>query len=424
MSTDAADPLVIIGAGQAGLSVATALRAGGYDGDLTLIGAEPHRPYERPALSKTVLSKAVLAPDHDGGAPASSYAEPPCLADPAQWRALALDARLGCRVRAIDRANRHLRCDDGSVVPYDTLFLATGGRARRLPGLDGERVHYLRDLDDARRLRQALTTARHLLVVGGGWIGLEVAATARQAGLAVTVLEAGSRLCERALPADAAARLLEYHRQRGVVFHFGVTARPRADTSGVYCELNGRTLSADHLLVGIGLVPETQLAAEAGLAVDDGVLVDAVGRTEDHRIFAVGDVARFPSHFSGAIQRLESWTHARLQAEVAAAAALGGNTGYRDLPWFWSDQFDLNVQVVGAPIGEGVGRDYGDGRRTLFYFLDGALRGAVAFNAGRDIGFVRRWLNAGRAPPPTALADPSRDLAALHRALRETGDVH
>ncbi len=415
--------MVIVGAGQAGLSVATALRAGGYDGGLTLIGAEPHRPYERPALSKEVLAKEVLANEVLGEADAPPRVEPPSLADPAQWRALALDARLGCRVRGIDRGNRELRCDDGAVVPYGTLFLATGGRARRLPGLDGERVHYLRNLDDARRLRQALARARHLLVVGGGWIGLEVAATARRSGLAVTVLEAGSRLCERALPADAAAQLLDYHRAQGVVFHFNVTARPRADASGVYCEVGGQRVGADHLLVGIGLVPETELAADAGLAVDDGVLVDAVGRTDDRRIFAVGDVARFPSRFSGAVQRLESWTHARLQAEVAAAAALGGRAGYRDLPWFWSDQYDLNVQVVGAPTGEGVSRDYGDGRRTLFYLRDGALRGAVAFNAGRDIGFVRRWLNAGHTPHPAALADPARDLAALHRALRESGHV-
>lgn len=159
---------------------------------------------------------------------------------------------------------------------------------------------------------------------------------------------------------------------------------------------------------------------EAGLAVDDGIVVDEQARTSDPRIFAVGDVARFPSSHAGRSLRLESWTHARLQAEVAAAAALGGTAVYRDLPWFWSDQNELNIQVLGLPEGEGVCRDYGDGRRAFFYFREGMLAGAVAFNAGRDIGFARRWLNAGRVPDAEALADPKQPLGALHRSLQET----
>ncbi|MFP1678917.1 NAD(P)/FAD-dependent oxidoreductase [Alloalcanivorax sp. C16-2] len=405
-------PMVIVGAGQAGLSVALALRAGGYQGTVIMIGAEPERPYERPALSKAALA----------GPAAESDDPAPALAEPEEWRALNLDARLGQRVRAIDRNRRLLHCDDQTTVAYGTLFLATGGEARRLPGVAGDRVHYLRTLGDARELRRGLANARRLLVAGGGWIGLEVAAAARHQGLEVTVLEAGTRLCERSLPEDAADYLLQHHQERGVRFRFGAVASPRASANGVCCEVDGTRLRADLMLVGIGLVPNDRLAVEAGLEVDDGIVVDGQARTSDPCIFAVGDVARFPSSFAGRRLRLESWTHARLQAEAAAAAALGGSAGYRDQPWFWSDQHDLNVQVLGLPRGRGICRDYGTGRRGLFYFHEGALTGAVAFNAGRDIGFARRWLNAGRSPRAEDLADTGLALSALHRHLREVAD--
>lgn len=400
---------VIIGAGQAGAWIARTLRSEGFDGRVVLIGDEFHWPYERPPLSKDFLS-GTSAPE--------SFA----LLTTELAASEGIEFWRGTRVTQIDRRKHLVVCSDGRSLRYRKLFLTTGGRPKILPGLHDEnlaRVHALRTQSDALRLRSALAESRSLLVIGGGWIGLEVAATARLAGVEVTVLEAGSRLCARTVPQVVSDFLLNLHRSNGV------SVRTSASLSGISSGefgvtatlADGEVLTADHMLVGIGITPNSELAASCGLPVRNGIVVDLQGRTADPDIFAAGDVAVHPSDFAGQEIRLETWANAQNQAICAAGAALGKAGRYIEIPWFWSDQYTTNLQCLGLPqqADRAIMRGNPDAGGGCWLFLksDGRLAGATAVNAPREIRALRKTFAQGRMPEPAAWADNKCPLQSL-----------
>lgn len=400
--------VVIVGAGQAGGWAAKTLRAEGFAGHVTLIGLEPHLPYERPPLSKAVLA-------------GSATVESCYLFKPDAFAALNLDFRPGARATRIDRAARAVHLDSGESVAYDKLILATGGEARRLPvpGGDGPRVHYLRTLDESLAIRSALGPGRRLAVVGGGWIGLEVAATARKLGTAVTVLEALDRVCARAVPPSVSDFLRALHERNGVPIRTrcGVTAIEDRGAAGLRLSLgDGTTLDSDAVVVGIGLVPQVSLAREAGLEVGDGVLVDDRCRTSDPHILVAGDCANMPLACLGRRVRLESWANAQNQAIAAAKSALGQDVRYDELPWFWSDQYDANLQILGLPERwpEPVVRgDPAHGSFVQFYLDGDRIAATIAVNAPRDLRAAKRLMEARKTVRAAELADPAVNLAKL-----------
>ena len=404
------DPgIVVIGAGQAGGWAARTLRDEGFEGGIVVIGEEPYPPYERPPLSKEVLL---------GKEPAeSSYLWPEGSFDE-----LGIELRTGVEATAIERAGKTVALSGGGTVAYDKLLIATGGRVRKLPieGEELEGVHYLRGIDDSAAIGADLGEGAQLVVIGGGWIGLEVAAAARMLGADVVVVEALEQLCGRALTPDLAAYLLDVHRGRGVDIRLGTTVEALTGESRVSgARLSGgETVPATAAVIGIGIVPNVELAKAAGLEVDNGIKVDALCRTSDPDIFAAGDVTNHPNGLLGRNIRLESWENAQNQGIAAAKAMLGGETPYCEIPWFWSDQYDVNIQLVGLPADfeETVTRgDRADGSFVEFYMKGGRIDGAAAINNPRDIRFAKRLMQAEKVVDPAALADPAVKLQALLR---------
>ncbi len=406
-------PLVIVGAGHAGGRAALTLREQGYDGRLLLIGDEPHAPYERPALSKGLLQ---------GTAELASFSV--CGAQ--QLRALGIEHLTGQPVRALDTAARRLALADGTHLPYRGLLLATGGRARRLPGVAPHwpNVLYLRTHDEALALRDHLRPGARLVVVGGGFIGLEVAASARAQGCEVTVLEAGPRLAGRVLPADLGDALLALHRAQGVDVR--LNARVEAFEGGSQVEVvslvDGSRLPCDGVLVGIGMQPAIDLAQTAGLAVGQGIRVDAFLRTSDRQVYAAGDVCEFRLHPQGPFQRQETWRNAEAQGRHAALNLLGAELPYEQVPGFWSDHYDTSLQMVGqaGDSPPSARRELGNGGLLLFFLdADQRLQGACGWGAGnsvaKDIKLCERLIGAGLPLPVDALADASVSLKTLLR---------
>lgn len=318
--------VVIVGGGQAGATAARALRRLGHAGPIRIFAEEPHLPYERPPLSKS-------------GAPAA----PILGAEEAARAQIAID--LGNPCAALDLQARQLRTAAGELLPYDTLILATGGRARRLPGLDRGhgRVHALRLREDAERLWRVLRPGTRLFVLGGGWIGMELAAAARMAGAEVDLFLRGERLAPRMLPSIVADALSDMHRANGVRLHFNADPSFEEQPDRIACRNGGRDLFADHLLVAIGMAANDEIARRAGLACDNGIVTDESGATRDPSIFAIGDVARPPAG------RIESWQNAEAQAEAAARKILGLAPASPQPPRFWSEQFGRRLQIVGRP---------------------------------------------------------------------------
>jgi len=398
---------VIIGAGHAGGRAAEAMRALGFAGRILLIGDEPHLPYERPPLSKEALQ----------GKP--EFAAPMRPAD--FWVEKEIECRLGTRAVAIDPAAKTVTLDSGAVEAYDKLLLTTGGAVRTLavPGADLGNIFTLRTLDDSRAIDAALTPDARVVVIGGGFIGLETAASARLRGCAVTVIELADRLMARAVLPEISETFLKLHRERGVDVRLK-TGVARLDggraVEGVVTS-DGTSLSADIVVVGVGIVPDTALAEAAGLAVDDGIVVDAFCRTSAPDVFAAGDVT---SHFSpvyGRHVRLESWQNAQNQAIAAARVMCGEETAHAEVPWMWSDQFDAKLEVAGLPErwDTVVARGDPEGRDYMLFQMDGARPvGAMSVNQPRDMRFARRLLQSGKEVDPAALADMGvsmRDLA-------------
>ncbi len=409
--------VVVIGGGQAAAQFVEALRFEGHAGPVTLVSDEPHLPYQRPPLSKEFLA-GERTPVWLLYRPESTY------------RTCAVETVLGVRAVGIDAAARVVELADGRRLPYDRLALATGTRVRRLtvPGADLPAVRYLRTLDDALAIRERLATAQRVVVIGGGFIGLETAAILAKRGPAVTVLETAPRLLPRA-GGDVLGRFLHAAHERAgvrVVVGARVTAVRASGGGGsgadVVCA-DGTTHAADLVLAGIGIVPNDELAAAAGLACDDGVLVDEHARTSDPAIVAFGDCARAPNAFLGSVVRLETVHNAVEQAKVAAATLAGRDAPYRQVPWVWSDQFGYRVQLVGdCGAADVVLRgDPASGRYTAFHYDGDALRGACAINRPAEFGAARRLLTLGLPLRREEAASSSFDLATRLPPRRRPG---
>lgn len=400
-----APTIVVIGAGQAGAWAARTLRSEGYAGRIVLVGDEAHPPYERPPLSKEQLQ-----PDP---APLEF------LLPAAELAALDIVWRpsLGCC--RIDRDARAVVLDDGSAIPYDKLILATGGHARlpQLPGIDAACVHTLRTLDDARRLRAAMRPGARVLVIGGGWIGLEAAAAARALDCAVTVVEAGPSLCARSASPLLSSMLAELHRANGVDLRLasGIEALEQAGGDGCSALFaDGSRTSFDLVVVGVGLAPNDGLARAAGLRCERGIVVDPQCRSSDPDIYAAGDVTAMQA--DGGLLRLESWQNAQDQGIAAARAALGQAVDYRPLPYFWSQQYQTMVQLAGVCGGgsQQVSRDAGPGK-MMSMELDGEGRAlsAIVTNSPRDFRTLRKFVADGARVDAARFADPAVSLAQL-----------
>lgn len=409
------DRVVIVGAGQAGGWAARTLRDEGYAGSIVLVGVETHAPYERPPLSKEILL---------------GLSEPEALTivDHATLASLDIETRLGAEVLTIDREARQLVLASGEQLHYDKLVLCTGGRARHLPipGIAHERVHTLRSLDDALRLKQALTTqAGHVLVIGGGWIGLEVAASARQLQCAATIVEFADRLCQRSVTADVSEVLLtlQTSHQNQVLLGtqvLGITASEQ----GLAAELsNGQTLQCAHVIVAAGLIANDELARQAGLTCNThGIQVDALCRTNDPNIYAAGDVAVMETTGTGGWSRLESWQNAQDQGMAVARAIMGHDTHYRPTPMLWSQQFDQFIQIAGHVHGGAITamRTMPNGGTLRFYLTEQeVVAGVIGMNAGRDYRFAKQLVERGARVAAADLADaaiPLKQLAAASPA--------
>ncbi len=384
---------IIIGAGQAGLQVAVELRQAGYAGAVTLVGEEAAQPYHRPPLSKAYLTgeKSLDALQMRGQA---FYSEQ------------AITFMPGLAATGIDRAARHVVLADGTALTYDHLVLATGAAARPLscPGHDFVGVMTLRSLDDATALKARLATARHLVVVGGGFIGLEAAASARKLGVAVSVLEMQDRLMARAVGPDVSQHFATVHRSHGVDLRLGQGIAEVVGEAGKAMAVRttaGDTLPADIVLAGIGVTPNTALALSAGLPVSNGIVVDEAQRTSDPRIHALGDVCAFPAPHGAGLIRLESVQNAVDQAKVVAASITGQPACYRSVPWFWSDQYDLKLQMVGLSQGHDAVIERGsrdENRFSVFYMKAGRLIAIDSINRPADHMRGRKLLAPGAAP--------------------------
>lgn len=402
--------IVIVGAGECGARAALALREQGYAGKVTLIGAERHLPYERPPLSKDGMK---------AGADAIRT-----IADAARFEAAGIALKLASEVLSIDSAARLVELGDGTQVPYETLLLATGARPRRLPLAEGSRhCLYLRTHDDAGAIAGRLRPGARIIIVGGGFIGLELAAAAHGRGCSVTVIEALPRLLARAVPHDIAAVIADAHQANGVDIRCGAAIDSIADT-GAGVELrfvDGSALGADLCIIGIGAVPNTELAEAAGLAVENGIRVDETLRTSDPAIFAAGDCCSFPLPiYGGRRVRLEAWRNAQEQGNLAARNMLGANAPHDAVPWFWSDQYNLTLQIAGLPD-EGVRtvrRDLDDGAFLLFHLAeDGRLVAASGIGPGnsiaRDIRLAEMLIARRATPQAQKLAHADIKLKSL-----------
>lgn len=399
--------LVIVGAGLAGLTVAETLRTEGYGGPITLIGSEAHAPYHRPPLSKGFLH---------GETPEAQLTMRP--AELVAKKNIAL--RVGAGVTAIDRAARQLTLDDGSTLSYDGLALCTGARLRPLPlaGADLPGVFGLRSLDDSKAIKAALETAQNVVIIGGGFIGLEVAAVACRKGKHVTVLEAAERLMARVVPPAISQFYLDLHTRHGVELVLNATVSALVANEGRISAVragDGREFPADLVLVGIGVIANAELAQAAGLEVAGGIVVDACGRTADPAIVAAGDctVRRLAD---GSLRRLESVQNAMEQARSAAAALLGRERPFTATPWFWSDQYDVKLQMAGLTAGFDQAVPRGDPttrKFSCYYFKTGRLIAIDSLNQPTDHLTGRKLLDQGISPTPAQAADSGFDLSTL-----------
>jgi len=402
--------IVIVGTGEAGTTAALTLRELGWSGPVTLLGAEPHAPYERPPLSKQALS---------------GTSSPAALADAARLAELGIDWLPGAVARSIDRGGRRVLLADGRELPYERLLLATGASARRLPAhLDHPSFLTLRGWDDAVRLRHAIERSSRLAVVGAGFLGLEVAAAARMRGLEVNVIDAALRVLARGVPAALAAPIDALHRVQGVALHLEsaiIASQATGDGGAVFTLTDGRTIEADVVLLAVGAEPRAELAAAAGLALDDhAIAVDAHLATDDEAVFAAGDCcsALHPRR-DARRERLQSWRHAIEQGRTVAANLMGVRQVCNAVPWFWSDQYDQTLQISGWPDPIGPSLERRTERATLWFQLDTQGRLAAAGGFGmisaiaRDLAVAQRLIASEARPDPQALTDSNLPLRRL-----------
>ena len=397
--------IVIIGAGQAGSSLAIKLRALGYQGTVTLIGEEPYAPYQRPPLSKTyllgemALERLYLRPEE-------------------VYRDQNIELRLGTQVTAIDPVAQVISLG-AETLSYDQLALTTGSTPRLLPEAIGGRlknVFAVRGLADVDAMRPAFERGGHVLIIGGGYIGLEAAAVAAKRGLKVTLVEMADRILQRVACAQTSDYFRALHQSHGVTLLEGVGLSSLTGTDHVTAAIlsNGTTLDIDFALVGVGIQPNTQLADAAGLTLNNGIDTNALGQTSQSKIWAAGDCASFP--YQGERIRLESVPNAIDQAEVVAANMLGAQKAYHATPWFWSDQYDVKLQIAGLNQGfENVVTRIGEAGRSHWYYKAGQVLAVDAMNDPRAYMVAKRLIEAGKTADPALVADPGSDLKALLR---------
>jgi 3-phenylpropionate/trans-cinnamate dioxygenase ferredoxin reductase subunit len=398
------DHLVIVGGGQAAAQAVQSLRQQNFAGAITLLGDEPYPPYQRPPLSKKYFA-GELARERLLLRPATFYAE----------KGVALE--LGARVEELEPAAHRVRLRDGRTLVYDRLLLATGSRARTLPvpGVDLAGVHYFRTITDVDSILASLAPGARVLLVGAGYIGLEVAASARQRGFDVTVLEAAERVMSRTVSTEVSAFYAACHRAAGVAIHCGagVKAFLGGDRVTAVATSDGRKFACDVAIVGIGIEPNVELAARAGLECSNGIVVDELARTADPNIVAAGDCTNHPLPLVERRVRLESVPNAIHQAKVAAATLLGSPAPYSEVPWFWSDQYDLKLQIAGLSTGydEVVLRGDPAARSfAAFYLRGGQLLAVDAINSPKEFIAGKKLVASRARVAPEVLRDPTIDL--------------
>lgn len=398
--------VVVIGAGQAGLAAAARLRALGYEGMITMVGEEPHYPYQRPPLSKAYVL-GEMTRDRLFLRPKAFYVEQ------------GIKVRTDTGVSGIDRKTKRVVLSDGTNLGYDSLVLATGSTPVRLPSNvsgDLEGVFYIRDLADADDIAAAMKPSKRVLIVGGGYIGLEGAAVAAKLGLHVTLVEAGSRILGRVASAETADYFRDLHLSHGVDLREGVGLTSLVGTAGAVQGANlsdGSQIECDIVLIGIGVRPNDNLAKDAGLVIENGIKTNARAQTSDLAIYAAGDCASFP--WNDQHIRLESVGNAIDQGECVAANITGHGANYVPKPWFWSDQYDVKLQIAGLSTGfDRVIKRQTDAKSlSLWYFARGRLIAADAMNDPRGYMIAKRLIEAGQTPDIELLYDPATDLKSL-----------
>ena len=401
---------VIVGTGQAGFEAAASLRADGYREPITLVGEEPHLPYQRPPLSKGFITDKQ-GMDEIELRPAMFY------------RDHGIELMTGEQVVEIDRVERRVRMASDAERPYDSLVLAVGARNRQLPvdGAELDGVLYLRTIDEARAVKDRIGRAQSIVVIGGGFIGLELAASARSLGKTVAVLEAQPRLMPRVVAPIISEFYRELHAKRGVDVRCGALVTEIAGGDGRARGVvlsGGRSIAADLVLVGIGVIPNVELALDAGLAVGNGVTVDETLRTSDGNIYAIGDCAEHPNAFAAGRVRLESVQNACDQARSVAAAIAGKCAPYAALPWFWTDQYEIRLQMAGLSIGYDAVVTRGNlqlEKFSVFYFKEDRLIAVDSINRPADHMIARKLLSARTPVTREQAADESVDLRKLVR---------
>lgn len=400
------DTVVIAGAGHAAGQVVASFRQKQFDGKLVLLGDEPYLPYQRPPLSKKYLS-GDLADDRLLFKPASFYADEQLLVN------------LNTRVTELSLAGKAVQTNDGQSIAYDKLILALGSRARTipLPGTDLKGVHYLRGIDDVNGLREDLAPGKRLVIIGAGYIGLEVAAVCRSAGLDVTVVEMADRVMSRVVSPQISAFFQNQHEQHGVQFLLSAELAALRGTGHVASvELtNGESVPADVVLLAAGIVPNVELAQNAGLTIDNGIAVDDSCRSSDPNVYAIGDCCSHPNNIYGRRLRLESVHNALEQAKTAVNNICGIEDHYSQVPWFWSDQYDIKLQIAG------LSQDYddvvlrgnqSDKRFSCFYLREDKLIAIDAVNSAKEFMRSKALIAAQTAVDRAVLADPEGDLTA------------
>jgi p-cumate 2,3-dioxygenase ferredoxin reductase subunit len=392
--------IVIAGAGQAGGRAAEALRARGFQGAITMLGEEAHPPYERPQLSKDMLAAA--------GKPVAY------IKQASDWSDLNVRLETGAPVTDCDADRRTVATSDGRVFAFDRLLVATGTRPRRLAQIEnsGLEVQYLRKVEDALRFRKSIQDRSRIVIVGGGVIGLEAACAAAKHRCHVTVIESEQRLLARAFPTIVSDLVAAKHSSHGVAFRLGATVSG-ATSDGVRLS-DGTQIAADLVLVGIGVEPVATVAEQLGVPVAGGIAVDACGRTAASDVFCAGDAALQWSRCHGRAIRVETWANAQNQAIAVAANMIGEPRNYNDPPWFWTDQYDLNIQVAGDMLDSDhiLRGDAAAGKFSIIAMRGTEVVGALSVNSAKDMAMLRRVIAAGKRPARSDLESSAYDLRA------------
>lgn len=392
---------VIVGASQAGGWIAQTLRNEKFQGKVTLIGEETYLPYERPPLSKGALL---------GEVPVESV----YFWQPEALKSANIDVQLATRVTEITRNNREIRTENGECIPYDKLAIATGARVRKLPveGSELSDIFYLRTMDDTLAIRSAVRKGATAIIVGGGWIGLECAATLTKLGCKCIVIEAGDRLCGRAVTPEISDWMFKFHTKHGVDIRLSTGVERFEGHNKLEGAIlsNGERVQSSLAVIGIGVTPNVELAQEAGLEIDNGIVVDDYAKTSDPNIFAAGDVTFHPNALLDRRIRLESYENAQNQGITAGKAMLDKAVPYSEIPWFWSDQFDANLQMIGLPQNWDETATRGDistDEFVTFYLKNGVIEGGIAVNNPRDLRIGKRLMQSKKKVTTKELRDPN-----------------